>query len=82
MQIDNNNSKHIIAESNKIFKRISDNIIFGNELYLGITYYLNGELLEVPLEELPEHYIEIDNVVIDNVVIENPSYIEDAVIVE
>ncbi len=97
MFIDNSNSKHITAESGKIFKRISDNTIFGNELYLGITYYLNQELLETPLEELPEHFVEVDEVIIEDKFIENidietiitggrldkdSSYIEDVVIVE
>lgn len=97
MIIDNNNPKHIIAEEGKVFKRISDEVTFGKELYLGIAFYLNDTKLEEPLVELPEHFVEIDEVIVEDVptenvdianiitgdrLEENPSYIEDAVIVE
>ena len=39
MTIDPNNPKHIIADEGKVFQRISDNIIFGDEIYLGLTFY-------------------------------------------
>lgn len=60
MTIDPNNPKHIIADEGKVFQRISDNIIFGDEIYLGLTFYIDGRLLDEPLEELPEHFREID----------------------
>lgn len=60
MKIDKNNSSLIYADSGKIFKRISDGLVFGNKLYLGYTYYIGNKLLQEPLLELPEHYIEID----------------------
>lgn len=60
MTIDTNNSKHIIAEQGKVFKRISDGFIFGNEIYLGFAYYIDGVLLDEPLAELPEHFEEIN----------------------
>ncbi|KAA5235356.1 hypothetical protein, partial [Bacteroides finegoldii] len=44
-----------------VLRRISDGRLFGNEIYLGYTYYLSGEKLEEPLLELPEHYEEIDD---------------------
>ena len=50
----------IKADEGKIFRRISDGFIFGNEISLGYTYYLSGEKLEEPLLELPEHFEEID----------------------
>ena len=50
----------IKAQEGKVFKRISDGMVFGNEITLGYTYYLGGEKLETPLWELPEHYEEID----------------------
>ena len=50
----------IKASEGKVFRRISDGFIFGNEVSLGYTYYLNGEKLEEPLLELPEHFEEID----------------------
>lgn len=66
MRINELNSRHITAEEGKVFRRISDQIIFGKEIYLGYTYYLNGEKLEVPLWELPEHYEEIDEVILED----------------
>lgn len=57
MTIDNN---IITAEEGKVLRRISDGHIFGESVYLGYTYYLNGEKLSEPLLELPEHYEEID----------------------
>ena len=55
----------ITAEEGKVLQRISDEMIFGKEIYLGYTYYLGGELLDEPLHELPEHYEEIDESVED-----------------
>ena len=57
----------IKAQDGKVFRRISDDFIFGNEISLGYTYYLNGEKLEEPLLELPEHFEEIDEPVIEEV---------------
>ncbi len=51
---------HLIADEGKTLKRISDGWMCGDEIYLGYTYYLNGEKLEEPLLELPEHYTEVD----------------------
>ena len=53
-------NKIIKASEGKVFRRISDGFIFGNEINLGYTYYLNGEKLEEPLLELSEHFEEID----------------------
>ena len=61
MKIDELNNNHITAEEGKVFRRISDSQLFGNEIYLGYTYYLSGEKLEEPLLELSEHYEEIDD---------------------
>ena len=66
MKIDTNNQNHILAEEGMVFKRISDGFIYGNEIYLGYTHYLNGELLDEPLLELPEHFEEIEKHELDN----------------
>ena len=50
----------IIAQEGKIFRRKSDGMIFGKEISLGYTYYINGQKLDKPLLELPEHFEEID----------------------
>lgn len=59
MKIDELNTNHILAEEGMVFKRKSDGLMFGRELWLGYTYYLGGELLQEPLLELPEHYEEV-----------------------
>ena len=61
MRTDKLNNKHILADEGKVLRRISDGQLFGNEIYLGYTYYLSGEELTEPLLELPEHYEEIND---------------------
>lgn len=58
-------NKIIKAQEGKVFRRISDGFIFGNEVSLGYTYYLGGKKLEEPLLELPEHFEEIDEPVME-----------------
>lgn len=58
-------NKIIKASEGKVFRRISDGVIFGKEINLGYTYYLNGEKLKEPLLELPEHFEEIDEPVME-----------------
>ena len=60
MTTDRENSKHIIADEGKVFQRISDGFVFGNEIYLGYAYMIGDVTLDVPILELPEHFIEID----------------------
>ena len=55
----------IKASEGKVFRRISDGLVFGNEINLGYTYYLNGKKLDEPLLELPEHFEEIDEPTIE-----------------
>lgn len=59
MRTDEKNNKHLIADDGKILVRKSDGFVAGKEFWLGMTYYLNGELLGTPFEELPEHYEEV-----------------------
>lgn len=60
MIIDKDNERHITAEDGKVFRRISDGLIYGNEIWLGKTWYIGGTRLDAPLTELPEHFEEID----------------------
>lgn len=60
MKTNKSNSNRLIADHGKVLQRISDGQIFGEEIHLGYTYYLGGELLPEPLLELPEHFTEID----------------------
>ena len=55
----------IIAQEGKIFRRKSDGMLFGKEISLGYTYYINGQKLDKPLLELPEHFEEIDESTIE-----------------
>ena len=70
MKIDELNPKHLVAEPEKVLRRLSDGWIAGSEIYLGYTYRVGGEPLDIPLLELPEHYEEIDAPVPDEPVIE------------
>ena len=47
MRTDESSNKHLIAEDGKVFRRISDGWIAGPEIYLGKTYHLGGERLEI-----------------------------------
>lgn len=49
-------------EDGKAWRRKSDGFIFHGEVFLGKLWFINGELLEKPIAELPEHFeqIEID----------------------
>ena len=49
----------LTAEEGKVFKRISDEQIFGEEIWLGKAYAIGGVKLEKPMQELPEHFEEI-----------------------
>ena len=60
MTVDKNNSKHIIADEGKVFKRKSDGFIYGNEIYLGYTYYIGGKKLDEPHLDVIEDFEEID----------------------
>ena len=62
MKIDKTDKNHIIADDGLKFQRISDGIIFGNEIYLGKTYYINGEKLAEPIDEKPEDFKEIEDI--------------------
>lgn len=62
MTQDKNNKAHWIADEGKVFKRISDGLIYGNEIYLGYTYYLNGEKLQEPKLEVIEDFEEVEDI--------------------
>lgn len=51
---------HIIASEGKVFKRIEDGVIMGKDIYLGKTYYMDGEELETPIDEVASDYEEVD----------------------
>ena len=41
----------IKADEGKVLRRISDQMIFGKEVTLGYTYYIDGKLLDIPIIE-------------------------------
>lgn len=56
MIIDGN---HIIAEEGKVFRRIESGEIFGEEIYLGYSYYIGGVLKDPPHQDVPSDFEEI-----------------------
>lgn len=57
MKIENN---RITAENGKWLVRKKDNWIAGEEVILGKCFsYIDGTILDEPIQEVPEHYIEI-----------------------
>ena len=57
MIIDGN---HMIADEGKVFRRIVSGELFGNEIYLGYSYYIGGVLQDPPHKDVPEDFEEID----------------------
>ena len=50
----------IKAQEGKVFRRKSDGLIFGDEITLGYTYYINGQKLNEPKLEVAEDFEEVD----------------------
>ena len=55
----------IKADIGKVFRRIADKQIFGNEVVLGYNYVLHGQILPKAYLELPEHYEQIPDPKLD-----------------
>lgn len=52
--------RHITADEGKVFRRIGTEEIFGEEIFLGYSYYINGVLQNPPHYDVPEDFEEID----------------------
>lgn len=74
MTIDPKDSKHIIADEGKVFQRIADEMIYGEEIYLGYSYYIGGVLLTTPHEDKYEDFQEIDKPIEEEEVEEEPLF--------
>lgn len=61
MTQDKTNTIHYIADEGKVFRRISDGVVFGTEIYLGYTYYIGGVKLSEPKLEVIENFEEIED---------------------
>lgn len=60
MRIDPMNEKHIIADDGKVFQRIVSKENYGEEIYLGYSYYIGGVLQNPPHEDKAKDFEEID----------------------
>ena len=49
----------IKADEGKVFRRISDGQIYGNEISLGYSYYMNGVKLDTPHLDTPDDFEQI-----------------------
>ena len=49
----------IKAEDGMVFKRKNANDVYGDEIFLGYSYYINGEKLSKPHLDVPEDFEEI-----------------------
>jgi hypothetical protein len=52
----------ITAQEGKVFRRKEDGMIYGKEISLGYTYYINGKKLKEPHLDAPEDFEEIDEI--------------------
>lgn len=52
--------RHIKADKGKVFRRIGTDEIFGDDVYLGYSYYIAGVLQQRPHQDVPEDFEEID----------------------
>lgn len=50
----------IKAQEGKVFRRIADGTVYGNELDLGYTHFIGGELLAEPHLDTAEDFEQID----------------------
>lgn len=50
----------LYAEEGKWLRRIIDQSIYGDKIYLGYAYYINGVLQEPPHLDTPVDFEEID----------------------
>lgn len=56
----------IKAENGKVFRRIADGQIYGNEISLGYSYYINGVKLNEPHLDTEDDFEQIDEPIREN----------------
>ena len=56
----------IKADKGKVFRRIADGQIYGKEISLGYSYYINGIKLDKPHLDTQEDFEQIDESIIEN----------------
>lgn len=52
--------RYIKADEGKILRRKGTNEVFGKEIYLGYSFYIEGVLQTPPHYDVPEDFEEID----------------------
>ena len=52
--------KCLKADEGKVFRRIADGQIYGKEISLGYSYYINGIQLDEPHLDTPEDFEQVD----------------------
>ena len=57
---------HIIADEGKVFRRIGTNELFGADIYLGYSHYINGIKQDFPHLDNPKDFEEIDDPELDD----------------
>lgn len=50
----------MVADEGKVFRRKGTDEIFGEEIALGYSHYINGVLQDPPHKDVPEDFEEID----------------------
>lgn len=62
-RIENNGIRDITvitADEGKVFRRKGTEDIFGEEIWLGLSYYIGGVKQDPPHQDIPEDFEEID----------------------
>ena len=55
----------IKADKDKVFRRIADGQIYGKEISLGYSYYINGIKLATPHLDVEEDFEQVDEPIIE-----------------
>lgn len=58
MKIEGN---HIIADEGKVFRRKGADELFGADIHLGYSHYINGIMQVPPHLDIPEDFEEVDD---------------------
>lgn len=72
----------IKADIGKVFRRIADKQVFGDEVVLGYNYVLHGQILPKAYLELPEHYEQIDEPVTEETIILDEEKVMEEILLE
>ena len=51
----------ITADEGKVFRRKESGELFGNEIYLGKSWYIGGVKLDIPHDDVPEDFEEVED---------------------